>query len=254
MGKLKNIPFEEEADTIKETVTSYWRKRTDGFDHLRRMELESDKADLWLKEIEGMIDHPHPSRIHILDTGCGSGFFEVLFAKQGYHITGIDLTDEMVNHAKSTIQDAEVSDLAQVKQMDAEKLEFTDETFDVVLSRNLTWTLPHPIDAYKEWYRVLKKGGILLNFDAEYAKDAHNPSMHHNEAHAGLGHELQEECHKIYHMLTISNLNRPEWDEAVLAEIGFHDIEVDQNVSDRIYAKEDEFQIPDRVFRIKAVK
>ena len=57
---------------------------------------------------------------------------------------------------------------------DAEKLDFADESFDVVISRNLTWTLPHPIDAYQEWMRVLKKGGVLINFDAEYAKGAHN--------------------------------------------------------------------------------
>ena len=36
----------------------------------------------------------------------------------------------------------------------------------MIVSRNLTWNLPHPEMAYKEWLRVLKKGGRLLNFDA----------------------------------------------------------------------------------------
>ena len=37
-----------------------------------------------------------------------------------------------------------------------------------MISRNLTWTLPHVRHAYGEWVRVLKKGGVLLNFDANY--------------------------------------------------------------------------------------
>ena len=50
--------------------------------------------------------------------------------------------------------------------MDAQKLDFEDNTFDVVISRNLTWNLEHPDVAYREWVRVLKVGGRLLNFDA----------------------------------------------------------------------------------------
>lgn len=41
-------------------------------------------------------------------------------------------------------------------------------SFDVVVSRNLTWNLQEPAVAYKEWCRVLKKGGLLLNFDANW--------------------------------------------------------------------------------------
>ena len=40
--------------------------------------------------------------------------------------------------------------------------------FDVIVTRNLTWDLPHPESAYREWHRVLRSGGILLNFDANW--------------------------------------------------------------------------------------
>ena len=52
--------------------------------------------------------------------------------------------------------------------MDAQALTFADTSFDVVVSRNLTWNLQEPAVAYKEWCRVLKKGGLLLNFDANW--------------------------------------------------------------------------------------
>ena len=48
--------------------------------------------------------------------------------------------------------------------MDAENLRFADESFDVVISRNLTWTLPDVKSAYREWVRVLKKGGHTFEF------------------------------------------------------------------------------------------
>ena len=52
--------------------------------------------------------------------------------------------------------------------IDGSKLDFEDNTFDVVISRNLTWNLEHPDVAYREWVRVLKVGGRLLNFDANW--------------------------------------------------------------------------------------
>lgn len=52
--------------------------------------------------------------------------------------------------------------------MDGQNLEFADGTFDVVISRNLTWNLENPQKAYSEWQRVLKEGGVLLNFDANW--------------------------------------------------------------------------------------
>ena len=48
------------------------------------------------------------------------------------------------------------------KVMDGEKLDFKSGSFDVVISRNLTWTLPDAAGAYREWIRVLRPGGILL--------------------------------------------------------------------------------------------
>ena len=52
--------------------------------------------------------------------------------------------------------------------MDAQKPTFTAESFDVVLSRNLTWVLEDPEQTYGNWRHVLKPGGLLLNFDANW--------------------------------------------------------------------------------------
>lgn len=52
--------------------------------------------------------------------------------------------------------------------MDSHILEFEDNYFDLIVSRNVTWTLYNPQKAYKEWKRVLKPGGKLIIFDANW--------------------------------------------------------------------------------------
>ncbi len=253
MGELHHIAFEDEAGNIKDKVESYWTKRANSFFELRHDEIESEKSAKWLEEIKQLL--PAGESLNILDLGCGTGYFEVILGREGHKVTGIDLTEEMITKANEMIRIYGL-DSNDVKAMvgDAENVAFADESFDVVITRNLTWTLPHPIDAYKDWYRVLRKGGVLLNFDAEYAKGAHNLNSPENIAHKNVSKELADECHDIYHMLTISTLDRPEWDVHILEEIGFKDIITDKTFGDRIFVERDEFYIPDKMFSIKAIK
>ena len=253
MGILESIPFEEEAEDIKERVEGYWTKRAESFYEQRCFELRSGRAVRWLFEISNATDDR--KNMKILDVGCGAGYFEVLLGREGHEITGIDLTPEMIDRATTMIHREEL-DLSKVSAMvmDAEKPDFPDETFDLIVTRNLTWTLPHPIDAYREWFRVLKKGGILLNFDAEYAKGAHTLNQDENIVHKFLSNDMHEENHAIYHMLTISTLDRPDWDTEVLREIGFSAVEADKDFGSRIYVERDELFMPDKMFMIKAVK
>ena len=253
MGELHHIAFEDEAGNIKDKVESYWTKRANSFFELRHDEIESEKSAKWLEEIKQLL--PAGESLNILDLGCGTGYFEVILGREGHKVTGIDLTEEMITKANDMIRIYGL-DSNDVKAMvgDAENVAFADESFDVVITRNLTWTLPHPIDAYKDWYRVLRKGGVLLNFDAEYAKGAHNLNSPENIAHKNVSKELADECHDIYHMLTISTLDRPEWDVHILEEIGFKDIITDKTFGDRIFVERDEFYIPDKMFSIKAMK
>lgn len=253
MGELHHIAFEDEAENIKDKVESYWTKRADSFFELRHDEIESEKSAKWLEEIKQLL--PAGKSLNILDLGCGTGYFEVILGREGHKVTGIDLTEEMITKANEMIRIYGL-DSNDVKAMvgDAENVAFADESFDFVITRNLTWTLPHPIDAYKDWYRVLKKGGVLLNFDAEYAKGAHNLNSPENIAHKNVSKELADECHDIYHMLTISTLDRPEWDVHVLEEIGYKDILIDKTFGERIFVEKDEFYIPDKMFSIRAVK
>ena len=250
MTALKKIAFEDESEEIKDKVINYWSKRSESFSLHKHDEIHSRKKQLWQEEFLKFFSKE--DKLSVLDVGCGTGFFEMVLADFCCDVTGIDLTPEMIERGKELIKRHGSS--AQLMVMDAEKLDFPDESFDIVISRNLTWTLPHPLKAYEEWNRVLKPGGLLLIFDAEYAKGFHHYDQNENLAHANVTDTMVEECHDIYHMLTISTLDRPEWDAKVLSTMGFESIETDLGAGDRLYAEKDEFYMPDRMFLVKAQK
>lgn len=240
-----------ESDNRKERIVNYWTKRSSGFQEQRRAELHSSMAQRWQKEIEKYLPE---GKLKILDVGCGSGFFTILLAKMGYEVTGIDLTPDMVQCARELAEEEKTECRFQV--MDAEKLDFSDESFDVVISRNLTWTLPHAEDAYGEWLRVLKKRGCLLNFDANYgAADARDTSsLPENHAHNKLGGDMMAECEEIKRQLPISSRIRPAWDVEILSRLGTEKLSLDMGISPRIYVEKDEFYNPDPMFLLAAEK
>ena len=169
-----------------------------------------------------------------------------------FDVTGVDLTPEMIDKGKELLSRHGAK--ARLMVMDAEKLDFADSSFDLVINRNLVWTLPHPVEAYMEWHRVLKPGGMLLVYDAEYAKGFHHYDQMQNLAHKNVTDAMVEECHDIYHMLSISTLDRPEWDKACLEKIGYENIVTDLGSGDRLYSEKDQFYMPDRMFLVKAQK
>ena len=246
------IVREPEYDDRKEQIVHYWEKRSESFLEQRRSELANPIAKRWMKEIEKQI--PAGRRLKILDVGCGAGFFSILLAKEGHEGFGIDLTPEMIENAIQLAEEENADCCFQV--MDAENPMFADETFDVVISRNLTWTLPNAEHAYGEWMRVLKTGGVLLNFDANYGKEdvADTKGLPEAHAHFKVGNEMLEECERIKSQLPISRKNRPAYDVAVLCENTAGEIRIDTSLGKRIYLEKDEFYNPAPMFSICAVK
>ena len=246
-GKVVN-PYDER----KERIVHYWEKRSSDFLAHKREELHSAMAERWMKEIRAQL--PAGERLRILDVGCGAGFFSVLLAKEGHRVTGVDLTPDMIENAK--ILAAEENADCEFIVMDAENLDFPDGTFDVVISRNLTWTLPHVRRAYRDWVRVLKKGGVLLNFDANYGLSDFTDvsSLPENHAHQTIGDDMMRECEEIKRQLPISSYSRPAWDLETLGAMKLQEFAVDLGISNRIYLEKDAFYNPTPMFMIRTRK
>ncbi len=245
------------SDDRKKQIAAYWSKRSEDFLRQRREELHSPLAGRFLGIIRENLPAGKP--LKILDVGCGTGFFSILLAAEGHDVTGVDLTPGMIEGAKKLAAEelaAETSGSCRFRVMDAEKLKFESETFDVVISRNLTWTLPNAGRAYREWCRVLKQDGILLNFDADYGKEdcTDAEGLPQNHAHHRLGAAMLEECERLKRQLPITFYRRPGWDLEALGEAGMASFRVELGVGREIYREKDQFYNPTPLFLIRAVR
>jgi SAM-dependent methyltransferase len=90
----------------------------------------------------------------ILDVGCGDGTASAPFAQNGFPVTGIDASPQMLLRAREQFPEATFLTGS------AEKLPFPDERFDVVINAQ-TIQFVDRTKALNEAYRVLRRGGIL---------------------------------------------------------------------------------------------
>jgi len=103
--------------------------------------------------MQDRIDEHVPNSV-VLDYGCGTGWFSVpLLGLRPKRLVGIDISQKAIEQA---IQSS--GGRAEFRVMDAHKLDFPDNTFDLVLGRSILHHLEFPI-AVHEVRRVLKKGG-----------------------------------------------------------------------------------------------
>lgn len=207
---------------LSERIEDYWNGRSENLGAVRNRELHGKNFGAWSRFFE---NHLPRKKLKILDVGTGAGFFPVILSKLGYEVFGIDMSSEMLNEARKNFSEFECR--VEVQKMDAQNLEFDDESFDVVISRNLTWTLPNVEQAYREWFRVLKSNGLMMNFDSNYGTMKFSTEGNH------LQKKIIDECNEIKDQLEISRLNRPDWDRKFLIDLGFS-VEIEADISKQV--------------------
>jgi SAM-dependent methyltransferase len=93
----------------------------------------------------------------VLEIGTGMGADAMMFASNGAHYTGVDLTETAINTTRKNLEALGLPGRFEVGN--AEQLPFADASFDMVYSHGVLHHTPHPQKTFDEVWRVLKPGG-----------------------------------------------------------------------------------------------
>jgi ubiquinone/menaquinone biosynthesis C-methylase UbiE len=169
------------TDVVKQQVAAHWDRRAPGFDedfgHSIRTPAERAAWDRIFELVLGA-----RGALDALDVGCGTGFLSFELAVRGHRVTGVDFAPAMLVEARRKATERAAS--IRFEEADAEQLPFPSGSFDLVISRHVLWTLPHPEAAIDEWRRVLRPGRRLVIVDSQLDAGAAPPSSENARASA----------------------------------------------------------------------
>ncbi len=178
------------TDIVKQQVAAHWGRRAAHFDadfghSIRTPEERAAWDRVFALAVGGR------ERVEALDIGCGTGFLSLELAARGHRVTGIDFAPQMLALAKEKA--ASTGAAIRFEEADAENLPFSPASFDLVITRHVLWTLPHPEAAISEWIRMLRPGGRVAVIDGQSLVapgEEQAASARRSAEYASIGNEL----------------------------------------------------------------
>lgn len=157
----------EENSKLKERVRAFWQehpcgtKFADAEPGSRRF-YELVEEHRYTKEwhIRAAAGFANSKNLSVLEIGCGLGTDGAQFALAGANYTGVDLTQAAVDLAKRRFELFQLPGTFLVA--DAERLDFPDNSFDIVYSHGVLHHTPDTAAAVREIHRVLRPGGQAI--------------------------------------------------------------------------------------------
>lgn len=143
-------------------IASYWDKRSEEYDNSNgHMFHSEEEKNIWKKFLKNAIGD---KKKLILDVGCGTGFLSILLSELGHYVIGIDISNEMLKIAKKNAKKLKIPFILS----SSENLNFIPETFDVIISRHLLWTLSDPKKSIQQWKNLIVSGGSIIIIDGKW--------------------------------------------------------------------------------------
>ena len=157
----------EENSKLKERVRAFWQEHPCGTKFAdvepgSRRFYELVEEHRYTKEwhIPAAAGFANSKNLSVLEIGCGLGTDGAQFAIAGANYTGVDLTQASVELAKRRFELFQLPGTFRIA--DAERLDFPDNSFDLVYSHGVLHHTPDTAGAVREIHRVLRPGGQAM--------------------------------------------------------------------------------------------
>ncbi len=176
-----------------ERIRAWWNADATVYDDAAGHALSDPvEAAAWRRALERTLP-PTPARV--LDAGTGTGSIALLAAELGYEVTGVDLSEDMLERARAKVA-AQGLDVTLVHGPAESPPE---GPFDAVVERHVLWTMPDPAGALAAWRAATRPGGRLVLLEGSWGGEG--PFVAAAEALAGLiqrAYGIDEHHHDVY--------------------------------------------------------
>ncbi|MFN8516713.1 MAG: class I SAM-dependent methyltransferase [Thermomicrobiales bacterium] len=154
-----------EREKAQARIAAYWEGQSGTYDEApdHRLRGAADRA-AWVALLKAVLPPPPAG---ILDVGTGTGFLAILLGELGHPVVGVDIAEGMLAVARQKAVGVRVPPV--FLRGDAADLPLESGESAALVSRHLLWTLPDPLGALRDWYRVLRPGGRLVVIDGLWA-------------------------------------------------------------------------------------
>lgn len=220
--------------TLKDEIRDYWSARAETFDLSPGHEIfGDDERNAWHALIERHLGSGAGRKA--LDLASGTGVISRLLCERGFSVTGLDFSEPMMERARAKAKARSLD--AKYVMGDAENTLLPDGAYDVIMTRHLVWTLPDPVAAFADWFRVLKPGGRVLIVDADMTARTLRSKLLRRAAaflkrygSPATTHGIDRERHnRILAQVHFSGGARAEDIAALLETAGFENIVIDRD-------------------------
>ena len=151
--------------SLRDEIRDYWSARAETFDLSVGHEIFTERERrAWHRLILKHLGAGNGR--HALDLACGTGVVSHLMHDLGYAVTGLDWSEAMLGRARAKA--AQRKSTIRFLLGDVERPLERKESYDVIVTRHLVWTLVDPLAAFAEWFSLLKPGGRLLIVDGDF--------------------------------------------------------------------------------------
>jgi len=199
-------------------ISRYWDKQSAIWSEEKKEAWSQPVTQRWLTYFKDLL--PKLKGNKVLEVGTASGYFANILAMAGYEVAAVDISPAMIDEARAVSADLNLA--TDYRVMDAQQLDFAANSFDLVFTRLMTWTTPDVEAFYREVYKMLRPGGLLLNFDGDFGNYTFT-----QEGHEKYPADIMEQANIIKSRLDISRHKRPERDIAILQQCGFVNVQAD---------------------------
>lgn len=145
--------MKQELDEKTKTVQKKYDRFSRFYDSLEGI-FEKNIFGKWRKDLVGNL------KGKILEVGVGTGK-NLHYYNKNARVIGIDVSSKMLEKAKIKLNKLKNKNI-NLLQMDAQKLEFKDNSFDYAVCTFVLCSVPDPVIALNEMKRVVKKNGKIL--------------------------------------------------------------------------------------------